>query len=131
MLFSIMPQSATKWPLINIRKDDLQMIGAEPITVYHSHESVGVPKFRQIPSFYRSRLAACQKRLGKALKKSIRSHEEIDQNHSESEEDVPVKPKKSKKQTESAPQEPPAVSDSDASSTPIVSEEETDDDWSD
>ena len=128
---TIMPTSAVKWPQINIKKADLQMIGAENIAIYHPEDSVGVPKFRQLPDFYRSRLAACKKKIGKMTKKVIRSPDDLQRGHSESDEEPPAKVKKSKRQEDIVEIGEPIETDSDAVSTPKMSEEESDDDWSD
>ena len=115
---------------MNINKVDLAANDSELVPTYNDSECSKVPKFKHIPDYYRSRLAAYQRKLGKAVDKTVRDIEEPTKRASTvSNSGTPKKRPKKRREPESEEESQPE--DSDAPSTPKLSEEETDDDWSD
>ena len=115
---------------VNIKKVDLQL-DSELVPIYFGESDVKVPKFRNIPEFYRSRLSACQRKLGKTIPKKIRDADERSKRStSPSPTETPKKRTRKKKEEESE-EESNQGEESEVPATPHLSEADSDFDWSD
>ena len=89
----------------NVKKSDLALVNSEHVPIYHQQQ-VSLPKFKQIPDFYRSRLAACEKKLGKAAAKQMREMDEpIKRKPESAEAGTPTKKAKKRQQADASEEE--------------------------